>query len=187
MTTIIGITGTPGTGKTSVSALLGGVLDLNGLIRGEGLYIGIDEERDSLIADMDGVYARVCEIAQGWAGNLVIEGHLSHHVCDLAIVLRLSPDELETRLMARGYSGAKVSENALAETIDVILVEAVEWCDKVYEINTTGKTAEEVADAIREILDAISRGIEIEGYEPGSVDWLEAGASCLVGSGGGGG
>ena len=173
---IIGITGTPGTGKTSASALLKGVLDLNELIKEEGLYIGIDEERDSLIADMDAVYDRVCEIAQGRAGDLVIEGHLSHHVCDLAIVLRASPYELERRLMARGYHEAKISENVLAETIDVILVEAVEWCDRVYEIDTTGKTAEEVADAIREILDAIDRGIEIEGYEPGSVDWL--GAFC---------
>jgi len=177
---IIGITGTPGTGKTSASALIEGVLDLNELIKGEGLYLGTDEARDSLIADMDAAYDRVCEIAQGRGGNLVIEGHLSHHVSDSAIVLRLAPDELERRLMARGYSGAKISENALAEAVDVILIEAVDWCDKVYEIDTTGKTVDEVADAIRGVLDAIDRGIEIEGYEPGSVDWLESEASCLV-------
>ena len=180
MTMIIGITGTPGTGKTSVSALIGGVLDLNELIKTEGLYLGIDEARDSLIADMDAVYDRICEIARGRDGHLVIEGHLSHHVSDSAIVLRLAPDELERRLMARGYSGAKISENALSEAVDVILVEAVDWCDRVYEIDTTGKTVEEVADAIRGILDAIDRGIEIDGYEPGSVDWLESEASCLV-------
>jgi adenylate kinase len=177
---IIGITGTPGTGKTSASALIEGVLDLNELIKTEGLYLGIDEERDSLIADMDAVYDRVCGIARGRGVNLVIEGHLSHHVSDSAIVLRLAPDELERRLMARGYSGAKISENALAEAVDVILVEAVDWCDMVYEIDTTSKTVEEVADAIRGILDAIDRGIEIDGYEPGSVDWLESEASCLV-------
>ena len=81
--------------------------------------------------------------------------------------------------MARGYSGAKISENALSEAVDVILVEAVDWCDRVYEIDTTGKTVKEVADAIRGILDAIDHGIEIDGYEPGSVDWLESEASCL--------
>ena len=184
MTMIIGITGTPGTGKTSVSALIGGVLDLNELIKNEGLYHGIDEARDSLIADMDAVYDRVCGIARGWGGdgggNLVIEGHLSHYVSDSAIVLRLAPDELEKRLTVRGYSRAKIHENALSEAVDVILVEAVEWCDRVYEIDTTGKTVKEVADAILEILDAIDRGIEIDGYEPGSVDWLESDASCLV-------
>ena len=169
---IIGITGTPGTGKTSASALIGGVLDLNELIKTEGLYLGIDEARDSLIADMDAVYDRVCGIAWGGGGNLVIEGHLSHHVSDSAIVLRLAPDELERRLMARGYSGAKISENALSEAIDVILVEAVDWCDAVYEIDTTGKTREEVAEMIREVLDAIGRGIAVEGYKPGSVDWV---------------
>ena len=177
---IIGITGTPGTGKTSASALIGGVLDLNELIKDEGLYLGIDEARDSLIADTDAVYDRVCEIARDGVGNLVIEGHLSHHVSDRAIVLRLAPDELERRLMARGYHTAKIYENALAEAIDVILVEAVEWCDTVYEIDTTGKTVEVVADVILKVLDMIDRGIEIDGYDPGSVDWLESKASCLV-------
>ncbi len=177
---IIGITGTPGTGKTSASALIGGVLDLNELIKGEGLYRGIDETRDSLIADMDAVYDRVCGIAQGRSGNLIVEGHLSHHVSDRAIVLRLAPDELEMRLMARGYPVAKISENALSEAIDVILVEAVDWCDAVYEIDTTGKTVEAVADAILAIIAMIDRGIVIEGYKPGSVDWLELEASCLV-------
>ncbi|MBA1343247.1 MAG: putative adenylate kinase [ANME-2 cluster archaeon] len=95
-------------------------------------------------------------------------------------MLRLAPDELEKRLTVRGYSRAKIHENALSEAVDVILVEAVEWCDGVYEIDTTGKTVKEVADAILEILDAIDRGIEIDGYEPGSVDWLESDASCLV-------
>jgi adenylate kinase len=170
---IIGITGTPGTGKTSASALLGCVLDLNELIREEGLYSGVDVERGSLIADMDMVYDRICEIAQERGGHLVIEGHLSHHVSDLAIVLRLSPDELGERLTGRGYPLAKVRENVEAEAVDVILIEAVEWCDKVYEIDTTGRTVEEVADTIRGILDAIDRGIEIDGYEPGSVDWSE--------------
>jgi len=179
---IIGITGTPGTGKTSACALLtdADILDLNKLIKNEGRNLGIDEERDSLIADMDAVSDRVREIACLGAGsgvggvgeNLIIEGHLAHHISDIAIVLRLSPDELELRLKERGYSEAKVQENVLAETIDVILVEAVEWCERVYEINTTGMTVEEVACAIREILDAIGRGIVIDGYQPGSVDWM---------------
>ncbi|HIE31337.1 MAG TPA: adenylate kinase, partial [Methanosarcinales archaeon] len=169
---IIGITGTPGTGKTSASALLGGVLDLNEIIREEGLYSGVDGERGSLIADMDMVYDRICEIAEERGRDLIIEGHLSHHFSDVAIVLRLSPDELEGRLRRRGYPLAKVRENVEAEAVDVILIEAVEWCDKVYEIDTTCKTVEGVADAIQEILDATDRGIEVDGYEPGSVDWM---------------
>jgi len=171
---IIGIAGTPGTGKTSACALLKDVLDLNELIMEEGLHRGADGKRGSMIADMDSVYDRVHEIAQGKERNLIIEGHLSHHVCDVAIVLRLLPDELERRLVERGYREAKILENVEAEVVDVILVEAVEWCDRVYEIDTTGKTVEDVADMINEIIDVIGRGIaiEIERYEPGSVDWL---------------
>lgn len=170
---IIGITGTPGTGKTSACAFLQDVLDLNELIKKERLYSGIDEKRDSLIADMDAVYERVHEIENAYNRNLIIEGHLSHHVCDTAIVLRASPDELERRLAQRGYPEAKIRENVEAETIDVILIEAVEWCDRVYEIDTTDKTLKEVADMVGEILDGIDRGIEIDRYMPGSVDWSE--------------
>ena len=174
-TMIIGITGTPGTGKTSACALIGDVLDLNGLIKDEGLHRGVDVDRGSLIADMGVVYDRIREIAEDRDGDLIIEGHLSHYVCDVAIVLRIAPGELEMRLEGRGYRGAKISENVEAEVIDVILVEAVEWCgrDQVYEIDTTGKTVEEVAETIRVVLDAIGRGIAVAGHEPGSVDWMD--------------
>jgi len=49
---LIGLTGTPGTGKTSVSKLLETrrgwkVIYLNDLIKEEHLYSEVDEERDS--------------------------------------------------------------------------------------------------------------------------------------------
>ena len=47
--------------------------------------------------------------------------------------------ELEMRLKSRGYSEEKIKENIEAEALDVILVEAFEWCKKVFEVNTTGK------------------------------------------------
>jgi len=49
----------------------------------------------------------------------------------------------------------------------VILVEAVEYCQRVDEIDATGRTPQEVADLVAKI---------IEGklvMPPGQVDWLE--------------
>ena len=56
-------------------------------------------------------------------------------------------------------------ENLEAEFLDVILVEAVEWCDLVSEIDATCLSPEEVADRVVGIL----RG-ELK-MPPGEVDW----------------
>ena len=58
---IVALTGTPGTGKTSVSALINEspefnvqyrIIDLNKLVFSENLHTGKDENRDSYAVDM---------------------------------------------------------------------------------------------------------------------------------------
>ena len=106
---------------------------------------------------------------------IILESHLAHHIADVVIVLRAYPPELEMRLKTRGYSEEKIKENIEAEALDVILVEAFEWCKKVFEINTTGKSIEEVGQDIEKIIDNILNGNEEElsEYKPGSIDWID--------------
>ncbi len=178
---LIGLTGTPGTGKTSVSKFLEKarhwkVIHLNDLIKEEHLYSEIDKERDAVIADIELVKLRLAEVVSGRENEVVIlESHLAHYIANIAIVLRLYPSELKIRLKARGYSEEKVRENIEAEALDVILVEASEWCEKVFEINTTGKSIEETGKDIEKIIDHILSGNEKElsEYEPGSIDWID--------------
>jgi adenylate kinase len=101
------------------------------------------------------------------AEEIILEGHFSHHFADWSIVLRLSPAVLRLRLEARGYSEAKIRENLEAEALDVILVEAVDMCRRVDEIDTTGKSAAQVAERIKDIIEGRLR------LAPGQVDWLE--------------
>jgi broad-specificity NMP kinase len=61
-----------------------------------------------------------------------------------------------------------VAENAEAEALDVILVESVETGREVYEIDTTGISPEETADAVFEILAG-----EKKKYAIGNIDWSE--------------
>ena len=49
-------------------------------------------------------------------------------------------------------------------SMDVIKIEAFDILDKVYEINTTHKSYEEVANTIEDIMDGI--------YEDPKIDWL---------------
>jgi adenylate kinase len=178
---LIGLTGTPGTGKTSVSNLLERkrnweVIHLNDLIKEEHLYTEVDEERDAVIADMELVKQYLEEIIGGRENEvIIIESHLAHYIADTVIILRVYPPELKMRLKVRGYSEEKIRENVEAEALDVILVEAFEWCKKVFEINTTGKTIEETRQNIEKIIDHISSGNEEEllEYKPGSIDWID--------------
>jgi len=193
---LIGLTGTPGTGKTSVGKLLEKsrgwkVIYLNDLIKEEKLYSEVDEKRDAVVADMELVRARLAEILEteekGKGGEnksekeeiVILESHLAHHIADTVIVLRAYPPELKKRLEKRGYSEEKVDENAEAEAIDLILVEADEWCEKVFEVNTTGRKVEESAGDVEKIIDCLAGGNEekegeLEEFRPGSLDWIDS-------------
>jgi adenylate kinase len=161
----IALTGTPGIGKTTVASLLPyDVIDINTLVR-EGLSLGVDPERGCLEANMNGLEGRLKELDT--EGITILDGHFSHHFTAQAIVLRLHPKELKKRLETRGYDEKKINENLEAEAIDIILAEAVEICERVDEIDTTGKAPEEVA---RLILGVIKGEIS---FPPGQVNWLE--------------
>lgn len=162
---LIALTGTPGTGKTTVAALLPyPVIDLNAMVK-DGCHLGRDEERGCLEADMDRLEETLSEMDT--EETTILEGHFSHYFADEAVVLRLAPSRLKERLSIRGYSDRKIQENLEAEALDVILAEAVEFCSRVSEIDTTGKSPQEVAEIIVKVL-----GREIE-QKPGQVDWLE--------------
>lgn len=172
----IALTGTPGTGKTTVARLLPyRIVDINALVR-EGLNLGIDPERGCLEADMDALAMRLKEMDKDTDTDIdstdrrdivILEGHFSHFFADWAIVLRLAPAALRERLEVRGYSERKIRENLEAEALDVILVEAVENCSRVDEIDTTGRSLQEVAEMVIKIIEGEMR------LPPGQVSWLE--------------
>ncbi len=151
----VALTGTPGVGKTTVARILRGrgydVLDLNQLAEEKNFITGYDEKRDSNIVDVEELddYIR----SHNTKKDLIIEGHLSHLLSvESAIILRCDPIVLGERLKAKGWQENKIKENVAAEILDVIKIEAFEMLDKVFEIDTTRKTAEEVADSIEGIM-----------------------------------
>jgi len=161
----IALTGTPGTGKTTVAGLLPyRVIDINALVKG-GMNFGKDAERGCLEADMDALANHLAKLDSD--DTIILEGHFAHHFADWSIVLRLDPARLKSRLEARGYSAQKIKENLEAEALDVILVEAVELCAQVDEIDTTEKSTPEVAEQVARIIQGRLK------LPPGQVDWLD--------------
>lgn len=149
------ITGTPGTGKTTVASSLDRpVVHLNELVEEGGFRTGRDDDRETAIADIDGLETWLAE----QPADVVVESHLAHLLpVDRVIVLRCDPTELRERLVSRTDEqtpSAKIDENVESERLDVVLVEAIErhGTDNVYEIDTTDTPVETVAQAVEDAL-----------------------------------
>lgn len=174
---IIYITGTPGTGKSTVSRILKDqtsitLVDVNSVVEEEKLYTGIHEEKGYKIVDIP----KLCSYIGGVISNLeygedlLVEGHLSHFCdgADRVVVLRAHPDILRARLKEKGFKEAKINENLEAEALDVCTIEAYQkYGDKTSEIDTTGRGPHEIVDAIRMVLDGE------ETFPVGGVDFSD--------------
>lgn len=155
------ITGTPGTGKTTISRLLKeqlsfDLVDINQLVTDEKLYTGYDKEKGYKIVDLPALCHRIDGIINDVHGeDVLVEGHLSH-LCDdadLVIVLRAHPDVLESRLQDKGFNKNKIRENLEAEALDICAFEAFrKYGDKTSEIDTTHKDLQEVVDLIKMVV-----------------------------------
>lgn len=147
---MIGLTGVPGTGKTTVADILEErgvyVVRINDTIT--PYILGRDPDRDTIIIDEE-LWAAEFQPVDG-----VVEGHLAHLLsCDRVVILRCDPDVLVDRLIGRGYSPEKAEENALAEALDSTLIETLENHDPevIYEFETTDTTSETVADFVLDV------------------------------------
>ena len=179
--TVIFISGTPCTGKTTVANDLNGYLSDNGfdskLIRindfafENDLVLGEDPDKFYKVIDIDGLNDCLNEeINQRSSGILIVEGHLSH-LCegaDKMIVLRLNPSILKNRLEERSYAESKIQENLEAEALAVCSAEAYEiYGDKTNEIDASDKSVEEIRDLI------IAIASDKMECPVGSIDYME--------------
>lgn len=171
----ISVTGTPGTGKTTLAKMLSQdlglkLIDLNDLIGEIGIY-ETDPEGTRLVDpdDLRGLSGDIFSQSKG----VIVEGHLSHLLpsedITNVVVLRTHPETLRERLEGRDYPEEKIRDNLESEALDVILEEAIQeqGIQKIHEIDTTDTTPSECLETIKRALKG-----EIE-LKPGSVDWLE--------------
>ncbi|MDH7516803.1 MAG: adenylate kinase family protein [Candidatus Thermoplasmatota archaeon] len=175
---LVAISGTPGTGKTSVSKILEQhgfeVFDLNKLSVEKGFVVGFDKKRGSRIVDVDKLDRYVGGFSKG--KNLVFfEGHLSHLLknMDKVIILRCHPSVLKKRLAEKNWNKEKIKENVEAEVLDIVLCESVENHHRknIFEIDTTDKTVDQVASCVLEVVE--NKFKPMKKYNIGYIDWSE--------------
>jgi adenylate kinase len=176
MSNVIFISGTPCTGKTTVSEVLSEKLNwklvkINDLAISNNLVLGIDEDKGYKIIDIDALNELILEIISE-SDNLIVEGHLSH-LCsgaDKLIILRCRPEILEERLSLRKYSKSKINENLETEALGVCSVESLDiYENNVYELDVSDLDVNEI---VLVIIDVINGQKELSFGEIDFMDWL---------------
>ena len=175
MNKAIFITGTPCTGKTTVSEVLSDKLNcrlikINDLAIENDFVLGIDEEKGYKVIDIDALNDKVSEIICDSDELTIFEGHLAH-LCsgaDKVIVLRVHPDILRVRLEARNYSESKIRENLEAEALGVCTAEAFdEYGDRISEIDATDLSIDEIVNLICDVI------LDKRQFPVGEVDFMD--------------
>jgi len=167
MTGAVALTGTPGTGKSSVARRLAPrfrSVEVRDLAKALGAS---RPGRNGLRVDLVAL-SRAVRRPGTLEGIDLVVGHLAHLLpLEEAIVLRCHPRELLARLRrARRGSPADRQANYVCEACDTIVIEARALRRRVREIDTTARSVDSVARAVARCL---------RGRVPtrtATVDWL---------------
>jgi broad-specificity NMP kinase len=179
---IVGICGTPGTGKKTIAPKVATLL-------GFPAAISINSFAPKAAVDVDTRHLRA-GLVRSKPSRVVLFGHLLPDVlrkqeAAFVAVLRCDPSALRKRLAERGYPPAKVMANVEAELIGVLLYECVVQYGSqlVREYDTTSSSPEDVAKAIaRDAKAALEGRVKTAAKRPTAwIDWtLDYGSSSKL-------
>jgi adenylate kinase len=142
------VTGTPGTGKTTVAKKIAKLMkadyvDVNTVIKSNKLSEGYDRKRRCKIIDVKKLNKCLGKIIEKSNRFTVIDSHLSHYLPKelvlKCIVTKCNLKLLSMRLKRRGYPTAKVKENLECEIFDICLNEAQEAGHDTIIVDTSKK------------------------------------------------
>ncbi len=167
---IVGLCGTPGTGKKTVAPMVASLLGLPGAV-------SINSLAAKGASEVDPRQLRSA-LLRSRPPRVVLFGHLLPHVlrrqeARFVAVLRCEPSVLKERLLARGYPKDKVVENVEAELIGVLIYECVRTYGDglVREYDTSSARPEQTAKAIARDAEAADARKKTKGAMRSWIDW----------------
>ena len=122
------VTGTPGVGKTSISKELGKRLKCKvvnemefALQKGIGEWDSVENELEVPVKKLENGLNSYLKKQD----NVLLEGHLLCETklkVDFAVLIRLHPEVLETRLENKGYRPDKIMDNVFSKVLLIVSV-----------------------------------------------------------------
>ena len=163
------ITGNPGVGKHTITKeivkkLECGIIDINQIAKDSDLF-----EKNQNVNDVDTEKLKERLDGENLAGCVIV-GHLAPYVLDkqqvkVMIVLRRSPYDLFVTYKERKYTDKKSKENTGSEILGIIAHDALDkFQEKAIQVNTTGRSIEEV---VKQVMNIISNNADGD-----IIDWL---------------
>ena len=171
------ITGTPGTGKTTISTRVAKRIDANylsvtNLVRRHRLQTSFDYKRRTRIVDLGKTRAKIRQLLRGRVGVVIFDTHMADtipkDVVSKVLVLRCDPRVLASRLRAKGWSASKVRENVLAEMLDSCTTVALSYygARKIIQLDTSKTT---IGACVTSATNALLR----RSAKTTSIDWID--------------
>jgi len=164
---LIIVTGSPGTGKTFLVKALSEHWRCSTLRQETVLadYLKPDPARDTMIVDEDRIDIGKIEslirgfLARNGRGCGLLETLYPgfwirnfHRFVSLVILLRAHPITVCARLSSRPWAKGKVLENCIAEALDTVAEELLDYSELVVELDTTRLSVEElVGQAVQKV------------------------------------
>lgn len=163
------ITGTPGTGKTTLAKKLSLSLhytyfDVGNYIKNAKIYENYDKVRDTRVVDPSLLVQKLLkvrdkELKKGSKG-VIFDSHMSHFLpkeaVNLCILTKCSLPILSQRLTSRHYAKSKVRENLEAEIFQICLSEAKEFGHKILQVNTSDFDEKKLNSLIKRVKTKLS-------------------------------
>ena len=168
---VVCVTGTPGTGKTTICNKAMEMLDpsnfeyvnIGDLIKEKKLFAEWDDEMNCSIFDEDAIEAEIKAIVKSASRRKIVGLLLDFHsigfipskLVDQVFVVRADTEVLWDRLKQRGYEDAKIQENVQAEIFMESMNEALDQFDEDIVEERTNNTLDEMKETLKRVMNAL--------------------------------
>ena len=167
---VISITGSPGTGKSTVCSELSesgySVTSVRKLAEQNNCIEEYDSVQETYPIDVNAL-----RVKSDLSEYDFIDGHLSHLLkTDAVVILRCKPEKLKPRLEKRGYSEKKTRSNLEWEYLSGIASELSQDARPIIELDSTSSKISDLIDKILNFCDSVKSGKT--DYIHAKIDWM---------------